>query len=69
MPHLVYRGGGESREESENGENREGDAGGGVVVCGDGGVGGGWSAAWCSAKLEAGAAPMSRRYISSASAA
>ena len=45
MPHLVYRGGGESREDSENGENREGDVGGGVVVCGDGGVGGGWSAA------------------------
>ena len=41
MPHLVYRGGGEDREESEKGENREGEVGRGVVVCGDGAVGGG----------------------------
>ena len=43
MPHLSYRGGGEDREESENGENREGDAGGVVEVGGV--VAGGWSAA------------------------
>jgi hypothetical protein len=43
MPQLIYRGGGESREESENGEKRDGDAGG-VVELG-GVVPGGWSAA------------------------